>query len=112
MMLDRVECSDSAAPVGTCCSPPLALSSMRPDLAVDQLEPPPRILNLLAQTRSELRHKVAVLPRSSFGIEMQLINLAVNEHMPFHIERSNIALRMLHLPRDAEKLSTSTLPSD
>ena len=80
MMLERVEWSDSAAPVGMCCRPPLALSSIfifhGADLAVDELEAAPGIGDLFAQAGGELGEEVAVFACGGFGVEVQLGDLA------------------------------------
>jgi hypothetical protein len=77
------------------------------DLAVYELEAAPGIGNLLAEVRGELGKKVAVFASGSFGVAMQLANLAAEQRVPLRIEGGDVALGVLDLARDAKKLSDS-----
>jgi hypothetical protein len=85
---------------------------MRTYLAVDKLEPPPRIGNLLAQVGGKLGQQVAMFPSSSLRIAMQLGNVAGHQRAPLRIKRSDIALGMPYLSRDAQKLSSRAFTSN
>src|ERR1700743_287603 len=111
-MLERVECSDSAEHAGMCCRPPLALSSMRADLAVDEFKAASCVCNLLAKASSELGEKIGVLASGSFGIEVQLRDFASKQRGSLGIELCDIALGVLDLARNAEKLRGSAFASD
>jgi hypothetical protein len=80
---------------------------MRADLAIDKLEAAPGIGDLLAQVGGKLGKQVAVFACGSFGVVMQLSDLAGKQRVPFCIERSDITFSVLYLARDAEKLSSS-----
>jgi hypothetical protein len=85
---------------------------MGTDLAVDKLETPLRICDLLAKTRCELRQEVAVFAGRGFGVEVQLRDLARKERVPLGIESRDVAFGVLYLTRDAEKLCGSAFARD
>ncbi len=80
---------------------------MRADLPVDELEAAPRIGDLLAQAGGKLGEQVAVFACGGFGVEVQLGDLAGKQRVPLGIQRGDVALRVLDLTRNAEKLSGS-----
>jgi hypothetical protein len=71
---------------------------MRPNLAIDQLEPPLRLGDLLAQTRRQLGQQIAMLASRSLRVPMQFAQLARAQGLFFRIEIGDIALCMLNLP--------------
>jgi hypothetical protein len=112
MMLERVEWSDSAVPVGMCCRPALFLSSMGTDLAIDEFEAAPGIGDLLTKVGRQLREKVAVFEGGGFGVQVQLGDLAGEQRVPLNIECGDVALGVLDLTSDAQKLGCGTLACD
>ncbi len=89
MMLERVEWSESAAPVGICCRPASGLGlafivhghfylawaclfSMGADLAVDELKAALCVCDLLAEVGGEFGEEIAVFAGGGFGVEVQL----------------------------------------
>ncbi len=78
---------------------------MRTDLPIDKLEAVPSIGDLLAERRGEFGKEVAMFTRSSFGIQVQMGDIARQQCALFRVERSNVALGMLDLARDTKKLS-------
>jgi hypothetical protein len=85
---------------------------MRTYLAVDKLEPPSSIGDLLTQAGGKLSQHVPVFASRSFGIPVQLCDLAREQRMPLSIQRGNVALSMLNLARDAKKLGSSAFAGD
>jgi hypothetical protein len=121
MMLERVEWSDSAAPVGCAAGRlwlylwfyfPWALSSMSFDLAVDELEAVPGVGDLLAKAGGQFGEEVAVFSGGGFGVEVQLGDLAGEQRVPLGIERGDVALGVLDLARDAQKLGGGAFACD
>jgi hypothetical protein len=85
---------------------------MSADLAVDKLEAEPSIGDLLAEAGNEFGEKVAVFAGSCFGVEVQLGDLSSEQRVPLGIERGDIALGVLYLARDAEKLGGGAFAGD
>jgi hypothetical protein len=85
---------------------------MSADLAIDKLEAAPSFGDLLAEAGSEFGEEVAVFARGSFGIAVQLGDFAGGQRVPLGIERGDIALGVLYLARDAEKLSSGAFAGD
>src|SRR5580692_8344178 len=118
MMPERVEWSDSVVPVGICCRPPLALSSMgalsskTADLAVDKLEAALGIGDLLAEAGGKLGEEIAVFAGGRFGVEVQLRDVPSEQRVPLSIEGGDVAFGVLDLARDAEKLGSSAFTGD
>lgn len=77
---------------------------MRSNLAIDQFEAPPSIGDLLTQVRSKLGQQIAMFAGRSLRVHVQLEEFAGKQRLPLRIERGDVALGMLNLPRDAQKL--------
>jgi hypothetical protein len=85
---------------------------MGADLAVDELEAAPSIGDLLAEAGGELGEEVAVFTDGGFGIEVQLGDLAGEQGVLLSIEFGDVALGVLDLARDAEKLGGGAFAGD
>ena len=85
---------------------------MRADLAIDQFEAPPSISDLLAEAGSKLGEHVAVFAGGCFSIKVQLGDLSCEQRAALGIERGDIALGVLDLARNAEKLGSSAFAGD
>ena len=85
---------------------------MRADLAIDQLEAAPSLGDLLTEAGSELGEQVAMFPSGCFSVEVQLGDLSCKHCAALGIKRSNIALGVLYLARDAKKLGSSPFAGD
>jgi len=85
---------------------------MRADLAVDELEATLGIGDLLVEAGGEFGEEVAVFAGGSFGVEVQLGDFAGEQRAAFGLEGGDVALGVLDLARDAEKLGASTFACD
>ena len=74
-----------------------------------RLEAAPGIGDLLAEARGELGEQVAVFAGGGFGVEVQLSDFAGEQRVPLGIEGGDVALGVLDLARDAEKLGGERL---
>jgi hypothetical protein len=77
---------------------------MGADLAINKLEAAAGIGNLFAEAGGELGEEVAVFACGGFGVAVQLGDFAGEQSVPLGIEGGYIALGVLDLARDAEKL--------
>ena len=77
------------------------------DLTVDELEAALCIGDLFAEAGGKLGEKIAVFTSCSLGVEMQLGDLASEQHAPLGIEVRNVALGVL----DRSEEHTSELQS-
>jgi hypothetical protein len=85
---------------------------MSADLAVDKLEAVPGIGDLLAEAGSEFGKEIAVFAGSCFGVEVQLGEFPGEQRAPLSVESGYVALGVLNLARDAEKLSSCAFAGD
>jgi hypothetical protein len=85
---------------------------MGSDLAVDQLEATLGINDLFAEAGGELGKEVAMFAGGGFSVEVQLGNLAGEQHVPLGLKGNDVALCVLNLARDAQKLGGSVFASD
>ncbi len=85
---------------------------MGTDLAVDELEAALGIGDLFAQAVSELGEEVAMFACGGFGVEVQLGGFAGEQRVPLGIECGDIALGVLDLACDAEKLGGGSFTGD
>jgi hypothetical protein len=85
---------------------------MSVDLAVDEFEAALGIGDLLAEVGAELSEKVSVFASGGLRVEVQLGEFAGEQRIPLGVEGDDIALGMLDLARDAEKLNASAFSSD
>jgi hypothetical protein len=85
------------------------LPSLSRNLAVHKRKAILGFRNLFLQVGSQLRQQIPMLFRRRLGIEKQLRNLTRHQAAMLRIQRRNIALRMMNLPRDAKQLSSRIL---
>ena len=85
---------------------------MGADLPVDKLEAAFGIGDLFPQTGGQLGQQVAMLTCSGLCIKMQLGELSSQQRISFRIERSDISLCMLNLPRDAKQFRSLAFAND
>jgi len=74
------------------------------DLTVDEFEAALSIGDLLAEAGSEFGEQVAVFAGRVFGVAVQLCDFAAEQRVTLGIECGDVALGVLDLARDAEKL--------
>jgi hypothetical protein len=77
---------------------------MRIDLAIDKFQAPLSIGHLGTDTSREFAEQVAMFARGSFGILEELCDFTGEQRVPLGIEYRDVALRVLNLARDAQKL--------
>ncbi len=80
---------------------------MRADLPVDKLKAALRICDLLTKVAGKLGQEIAVFASGGFGIVVQLRNFSSEQCVPLGVKGGDVALSMLNLARDAEKLGSS-----
>jgi hypothetical protein len=85
---------------------------MGADLAVDEVEAALGLGDLFAEAGGKFGKEVAVFAGCGFGVAVQLGYLAREQGVLLGIEGSDIALGVLHLARDAEKLGSGVFPGD
>jgi hypothetical protein len=85
---------------------------MGTNLSVDELKAALGFGDLLAEVDGELGEQIAVFKRCGLGFKMQLCDLASKQSMSLSFEVGNIALRVLNLTRDTEKLSRGSFTGE
>jgi hypothetical protein len=85
---------------------------MGANLAVDEPEAALGIGDLLAEAGCELGEEVAMFAGSGFGVELQLADFAAEQRVPLDVEGGDIALGVLDLASDAEKLGSGAFACD
>jgi hypothetical protein len=85
---------------------------MSGDLAVDEFEAALGIGDLIAEAGGKLSEQVTMLAGCGFSIKVQLSYLASEQCVALGIERGNVALRVLDLAGDAEKLGGFVFAGD